>query len=259
MKKFFMGMIALSVSLIFLGCPSNDDDGKAKSAAQSLVDQLGAGFNATGAFQVTLADDKAVASGEEVEIPAAIELVVPAGMRLTVEAGGTFSVLGTLIGAAGADIVVEAGASVTAAANIFFVGAVSQTNVGEGTYAWNEATSRWERTGVAATVGNVTIRGTAGTAGTTADVVITLVNDTFTAISQGDGLSSWFTELNGLDAEASAAVTGGSGTTVTITVSGTPSAASTAVLAIEIPAASLTGGVAVTVTENTNAKFNVTG
>ncbi|MDR1230320.1 MAG: hypothetical protein LBK61_02840 [Spirochaetaceae bacterium] len=262
MKKFFMGMIALSVSLIFLGCPSGDDDEQVnKSAAESLVDQLGDGFTATGDFEVTLAaDGKTIASGVKVEIPTTITLKVPTNAELTVATGGTFSVKGTLSGAAGAKIVVQSGAAVSAASGIFYVGAVALTDVGEGTYAWNATNSRWEKTGVSATVADVTIAGTVDEAIATAvDVVITLVNDTFKVIALNADLSGWITNLPaGLTAVAKSAVAA-EATTVTIAVGGTPEAVSSAALAITIPAASLTtSDTALTVTANANAKFAVT-
>ncbi|MDR3343517.1 MAG: 5'-nucleotidase C-terminal domain-containing protein [Treponema sp.] len=89
-------------------------------------------------------------------------------------------------------------------------------------------------------------------------MVITIVNDTFGTITGNADLKAWITNLpTGLTATAKTAVEAGS-TIASIGVSGTPTAVSSGALAITIPATALTGGEAITVTANPNAKFAIT-
>ena len=104
-----------------------------------------------------------------------------------------------------------------------------------------------------AAIGDVTISGTENTLLTSQTATITLTNDTFTNTSYAN-CASWFTNLP-TDITASATVAGGN--VATITFGGTPTATSTAVMAITIPSTALTGGTALTVTTNTNAKYNI--
>ena len=101
-----------------------------------------------------------------------------------------------------------------------------------------------------AAVGDVTIEGTTGTAITEKEVTITLENDKFKETLSGD----WITNL---PAGLSQSVTRTDDTHAKITISGTPTANSTAALEIKIPAASLTGSADLTVTGNANAKFAI--
>ena len=109
-----------------------------------------------------------------------------------------------------------------------------------------------------ATVGNVTITGTTGTEITAAEVEITLTNDKFKAIAATTNVKVWFTNLPaGLDAKIKTAVSDND-TTATIEISGNPTAVSSEALAITIPAASLVGNTALTVTNNPSAVFAIT-
>ena len=103
-----------------------------------------------------------------------------------------------------------------------------------------------------ATVGDVTINGTTGTAIADTDVIITLANDTFASTLSG----SWITNLpNGL----SQSVSRTDDTHAKITVSGNPSVASSEELAIKIPTANLVTSTSdLDVTSNANAKFAIT-
>ena len=102
-----------------------------------------------------------------------------------------------------------------------------------------------------ATVADVSIDGTTGTAITDKDVVITLTNDTFESTLSGN----WITNLpTGLSQSLSRT----DDTHAKITVSGNPSVASSDALAITIPAANLVSNADLTVTSNTNAKYNIT-
>ena len=109
-----------------------------------------------------------------------------------------------------------------------------------------------------ATVSDVTISGTTGSAITPVDLTITLSNDTFVSdIAQDDDLSVWFCNLpSGLTAAAKNAVTAG-GTSVTVTISGTPTTTSSEALAITILASALTSNHDLIVTSNTNAKYAI--
>ena len=110
-----------------------------------------------------------------------------------------------------------------------------------------------------ASVGDVTIAGTTGTAITDKDVVITLTNDKFYSIDADTVVSSWFTNLPaGLEAKIKTKVNDND-ITATIKISGNPSVASSAALAITIPEAKLvTSTSALDVMSNPNAKFAIT-
>ncbi len=101
-----------------------------------------------------------------------------------------------------------------------------------------------------ATVGDVTIAGTTGTAIADKEVIITLANDTFAPTLSG----SWITNL---PAGLSQSVSRTDDTHAKITVSGNPSAVSSDALIIKIPAASLASGSDLDVTGNANAKYNI--
>lgn len=101
-----------------------------------------------------------------------------------------------------------------------------------------------------ATVDDVTIDGTTGTAIADKEVIITLANDTFASTLSG----SWITNL---PAGLSQSVSRTDDTHAKITVSGNPSAVSSDALIIKIPAASLTSGSDLDVTGNANAKYNI--
>ena len=114
-------------------------------------------------------------------------------------------------------------------------------------------------TSASAAVGNVTVTGTTGSPITDTDVTVTVSDSSLAAISAGADLSGWFTNLPaGLAAKAAVDVTDG-GASVTVTISGTPSETSDAVMAITIPASGMTGGIALRVASNAGAKFNITG
>ncbi len=109
-----------------------------------------------------------------------------------------------------------------------------------------------------ATVGNVTVSGTAESAISETDVTITLANDTFNGqIDAETDVASWFKNLpSGLTAKVKTQVDSGANT-VTIKIAGTPAEAKTEAMSIEIPLDKLTGGKAITVTTNENAKFEI--
>ena len=107
-----------------------------------------------------------------------------------------------------------------------------------------------ESTTPTATVSDVTIDGTTGTAIADKEVIITLANDTFAPTLSG----SWITNL---PAGLSQSVSRTNDTHAKITVSGNPSAVSSDALIIKIPAASLASGSDLDVTGNANAKYNI--
>ena len=109
-----------------------------------------------------------------------------------------------------------------------------------------------------ATVDNVTISGKTGTAIAGQDIVITLNGDTFNAMNKDADVKGWFTNLPaGLDAKIKDVVTEGA-TKVTVTISGKPTATSSAAMTITIPAEKVAGNAAVKVTDNPAAKYNIT-
>ena len=109
-----------------------------------------------------------------------------------------------------------------------------------------------------AAVGDVTISGTVGSALSSAyDVSITLTDDTFNEIEANTDVKNWFTNLpSGLIAKIKENVAAGA-STATITISGTPTEKSSALVAITIPAVYLASNTDLTVTNNANAKFAV--
>ncbi len=109
-----------------------------------------------------------------------------------------------------------------------------------------------------ATVDKVTISGKTGTAIADQDVVITLKGDTFNAMEKAADVKDWFKNLPaGLDAKIKDAVTEGA-TMVTVTISGKPTATSSAAMIITIPEGKVVGNAAVNVTDNSAAKYNIT-
>ena len=110
----------------------------------------------------------------------------------------------------------------------------------------------------AATVADVTIDGEKGSLITNKEVVITLTNDKFKAIAADADVKGWFTNLpTDLDAKIKTVVNEND-TTATIEISGTPTATSSAELAMTIPPANLVSNTALTVTNNPSAKFAIT-
>lgn len=104
---------------------------------------------------------------------------------------------------------------------------------------------------ISAAVGNVTVNGTVGTAITETQVAVDLTNDTFESNLSGN----WITNL---PAGLSQSVSYGGTTRAIITISGTPTAASTEQIAITIPEDQLIVNTEdLTVTANANAKFNI--
>jgi methionine-rich copper-binding protein CopC len=128
------------------------------------------------------------------------------------------------------------------------------------TYAGISSTTALNFTTVAAksaAIANVDVAGTAGSAITPVEAVVTLTADTFNAISINDNLASWVTnEPSGITVKSKTAVSIGS-STVTLVFEGTPAAAVSAAMAITIPSAALGGGANLAVTANANAKFTV--
>jgi hypothetical protein len=109
-----------------------------------------------------------------------------------------------------------------------------------------------------ATIGNVTITGTREEAITPVDVVVTLSGAYFNTIAADADLSEYVTGLpNGLQVLAKYAVNPGD-TSITTTVSGTPTVASSAPIVVALPIAALLGTpYAVTTTTNNSAKYNI--
>ena len=109
-----------------------------------------------------------------------------------------------------------------------------------------------------ATVDDVTIDGVKGSPITNKEVKITLTNDKFKAIAADADVGGWFTNLpTGLEAKIKTAVNDND-TTATIKISGNPSVARSAALAITIPAENLASNADLTVTNNPSAVFAIT-
>ena len=110
-----------------------------------------------------------------------------------------------------------------------------------------------------AAISNATVNGTVGTAiAANTNVSITLTNDTFaSSVSAGTNVSSWFNLPTGLTATVSSI--NATKNAITVTISGTPSVASSAVITVSIPAANLATGTAafLAASTNTNAKYAI--
>jgi hypothetical protein len=108
-----------------------------------------------------------------------------------------------------------------------------------------------------AAVGDVSLAGEEGRI-FSGNVTITLTNETFTGIAANADLSAWFTGLpGGLSAAVQSAVAAGA-KTLTIAITGTPTAVSAAAkLSITIPATALSRGTALAVTDNPQATITI--
>lgn len=109
-----------------------------------------------------------------------------------------------------------------------------------------------------AVTGNTTVTGTKGTPLSGSDsVTITLTNDIFLNLTEREDVSGWFDNLpQGLTATVESI---NSDSSITISFSGTPGESSDEVMDIIIPADKLTGGENLSVTFNSNAKFDIAG
>ena len=108
-----------------------------------------------------------------------------------------------------------------------------------------------------AAIGDVTVSGTTGTAITEKNATITLTNGRFHAIPGDAAVSGWFTNLPaGLSAKIGAPVAQNA-TIAYVTISGMPTATSTAAMTATIPAACLVGNADLAVTVNANAKWAI--
>ncbi|CAN2210738.1 SbsA, Ig-like domain containing protein [Candidatus Nanopelagicaceae bacterium] len=109
----------------------------------------------------------------------------------------------------------------------------------------------------AATIANVDVTGTVGSAITTMEAVITLTNDTFNRIGIGANLASFVTGgPTGITITAKTTVAPG-GTSVTLVFAGTPTSAVSGAMSITIPRRALASAANLTVTTNADAKFTV--
>ena len=129
-----------------------------------------------------------------------------------------------------------------------------------GAYYWSEkfTVSYTAAPTPTATVDDVTIGGIKDSLIINKEVKITLANDEFNTIAAGTDVKGWFTNLPaGLEAKIKTDVSANA-TTATVEISGTPTATSSAELAITIPAANLVSNADLTVTSNTNAVFAIT-
>jgi hypothetical protein len=108
-----------------------------------------------------------------------------------------------------------------------------------------------------ATIENVNVSGTTGSAMTTKEVIITLANDTFNRIGIGANLASFVTGApTGITITSGTLVTSGLNQ-VTLVFAGTPTSAVSGAMSITIPQRALASGASLTVTTNAEAKFTV--
>ena len=104
---------------------------------------------------------------------------------------------------------------------------------------------------------DVTISGITDAVLTEQDIKLTLTGDNFKAIAKDTDVTSWFKNMpKGLSAKVKADVAAGS-TEMTITISGTPTEASSAFILIEIPVGTLQAATYSLIVQTTNIKFDV--
>ena len=104
---------------------------------------------------------------------------------------------------------------------------------------------------------DVTISGITDAALTEQDIKLTLTGDTFKAIAKDTDVTAWFKNMpKGLSAKVKADVAAGA-TEMTITISGTPTEASSAFILIEIPVGTLQTATYSLLAKATNMKFDI--
>ena len=104
---------------------------------------------------------------------------------------------------------------------------------------------------------DVTISGITDAALTEQDIKLTITGDTFKAIAKDTDVTAWFQNMpKGLSAKVKADVTAGA-TEMTITISGTPTEASSAFILIEIPVGTLQTATYSLIVQTTNIKFDI--
>ena len=104
---------------------------------------------------------------------------------------------------------------------------------------------------------DVTISGITDAALTEQDVKLTLTGDNFKAIAKDTDVTAWFKNMpKGLSAKVKADVAAGA-TEMTITISGTPTEASSAFVLIEIPVGTLQTATYSLLAKATNMKFDI--
>ena len=104
---------------------------------------------------------------------------------------------------------------------------------------------------------DVTISGITDAALTEQDIKLTITGDNFKAIAKDTDVTAWFQNMpKGLSAKVKADVTA-SATEMTITISGTPTEASSAFILIEIPVGTLQTATYSLIVQTTNIKFDV--
>ena len=104
---------------------------------------------------------------------------------------------------------------------------------------------------------DVTISGITDAVLTEQDIKLTITGDTFKAIAKDTDVTEWFKNMpKGLSAKVKADVAAGA-TEMTITISGTPTEASSAFILIEIPVGTLQTATYSLIVQTTNIKFDV--
>lgn len=104
---------------------------------------------------------------------------------------------------------------------------------------------------------DVTISGITDAALTEQDIKLMLTGDTFKAIAKDTDVTAWFNNMpKGLSAKVKADVTAGA-TEMTITISGTPTEASSAFILIEIPVGTLQTATYSLLAKAANMKFDI--
>ena len=104
---------------------------------------------------------------------------------------------------------------------------------------------------------DVTISGITDAVLTEQDIKLTITGDNFKAIAKDTDVTAWFQNMpKGLSAKVKADVTAGA-TEMTITISGTPTEASSAFILIEIPVGTLQTATYSLIVQTTNIKFDI--
>ena len=117
------------------------------------------------------------------------------------------------------------------------------------------STATYTKQAPSAVIDDVTISGKLGTTLSAKDVTITLTNDTFKDLNVGQSVVSWFNLPQALIAKIKSINTDKN--SIVITIDGTPTEACAEQIAVSIPAMWLKSGKDLTVTPNSNAKYNI--
>ena len=255
MKKLFAILMSIMMIACFMPSMAFAEGATASVGNVTINGTVGTALEGTNEVTITLTNEKFVAMNADDDV-AAWFTNLPTGLEAKIKANVDADATEAIITISGTPTVAkaEAIAITIPAEKVAGDAAVTVTENADAKYA----IAAKPAPAASATVANVTINGTVGTAleGTN-EVTITLTNEKFVAMNADDDVAAWFTNLpTGLEAKIKANVDADA-TEAIITISGTPTVAKAEAIAITIPAEKVAGTDAVTVTENAEAKYAI--